>query len=167
MLVTSTLVSPNLSAMSHTGTLAPMKLPEWITGRSWVAAAMPNGSMSSAWACTTAIDVRPRLVDRRMDEALEIERALLVPHRLAVEAELDDVVLLDQLGRERARDEEALRIVGMADADVAVGVDHVLLGEDAVGDDEVLDDVSILVMMEIPGKSEDVEGGLVRRYSRP
>ena len=47
---------------------------------------------------------------------------------------------LDQLGRERARDEEVLGIVGMADADVAVGVDHVLLGEDAVGDDEVLDE---------------------------
>src|SRR5262249_5803126 len=39
------------------------------------------------------------------------------------------------------RDEEALGIVGMAHADVAVGIDHVLLGEDAVGDDEVLDEV--------------------------
>ncbi len=38
MLVTSTLVSPNLSAMSHTGTFVPMKLPEWITGLSGVAA---------------------------------------------------------------------------------------------------------------------------------
>ena len=33
-----------------------------------------------------------------------------------------------------------LRIVGMAHADMAVGVDHVLLGEDAVGDHEVFDD---------------------------
>src|SRR5581483_7846011 len=43
-------------------------------------------------------------------------------------------------GRERARDEERLRVVGVADADVAVGVHHVLLGEDAVGDHEVFDD---------------------------
>ena len=33
-----------------------------------------------------------------------------------------------------------LRIVGMTDADVAVGVDHLFFGEDAVGDHEVLDD---------------------------
>jgi hypothetical protein len=31
------LVSPKLSAMSQIGTSAPMKLPEWITGRSLVA----------------------------------------------------------------------------------------------------------------------------------
>ena len=126
--------------MSQTGTLAPMKLPEWITGRSGVAWATPNGRMSSAWACTTDMDVRPRLEDGGVDEALEIERARLVAHRLAVEAELDDVVALHQVGRERAGEEEVLRIVGMADADMAVGVDHVLLGEDAVGDHEILDD---------------------------
>ena len=33
---------------------APMKLPEWITG-SQLVAAMPNGSVSSACACTTAM----------------------------------------------------------------------------------------------------------------
>ena len=41
-------------AISHTGTLPPMKLPEWITGSSGVAT-RPNGSVSSAWACTTAV----------------------------------------------------------------------------------------------------------------
>ena len=41
-------------AMSHTGTSAPMKAPEWITGRSF-GGAMPKGRVSSAWACTTAI----------------------------------------------------------------------------------------------------------------
>ena len=47
---------------------------------------------------------------------------------------------LDQLRRTRTRQEVALRVVRMAHADVAVGVDHVLLGEDAVGDHEVLDE---------------------------
>src|SRR5438270_732182 len=78
-------------------------------------------------------------VDRRVDETLEVERSLLVGHRLPGEAKLDDIGLLDQLGRERARDEEVLRIIWMAYADMAIGVDHVLLGEDPVGDDEILD----------------------------
>jgi hypothetical protein len=51
---TSRFVSPNRSAMSHTGTSAPMKLPEWITGRSGVLVTV-NGSTASAWAWTTAI----------------------------------------------------------------------------------------------------------------
>ena len=92
------------------------------------------------------VDVRPRLVDGGMDEALEIERALVVAHRLPVEPQLDDVVALDQLGRDRAGQEKVLGIAGMADADVAVGVHHILLGEDAVGDDEVLDDGVELLM---------------------
>jgi predicted amidohydrolase len=37
------LVSPKLSAMSQTGTSMPIKLPEWITGRSFVPWAMPKG----------------------------------------------------------------------------------------------------------------------------
>ena len=86
------------------------------------------------------LDVGPRLEDRGVDEALEVERTRLVAHRLAVEPELDDVVALDQLGRERAREEEVLRLVGMADADMAIGVDHVLLGQDAVGDDEIVEE---------------------------
>ncbi len=47
---------------------------------------------------------------------------------------------LDQVGRDRAREKEMLGIVGIADADMAVGVHHVLLRQDAVGDDEILDD---------------------------
>jgi hypothetical protein len=47
--------------------------------------------------------------------------------------------VLDQFRRQRARDEEVLGIVGIADADMALGIDHVLLGENAVGDDEVFD----------------------------
>ena len=41
--------------MSQTGTSLPIKLPEWITGRNLVASAMPNGRVSSACACTTAM----------------------------------------------------------------------------------------------------------------
>src|SRR4051794_30286158 len=86
------------------------------------------------------IDVRPGSQDASMNEALQVERTFLVFHRLPAHVELDDVLLLDQLRRQRARDEEGLRILGIADADMAIGVDHVLLGEDTVGDDEVFDD---------------------------
>ena len=86
------------------------------------------------------VDVGPRFVDGGMNEPLEIERALLVAHRLAVQPELDDIVAFDQFGRHRAREEEMFRVVGIADADMAVGVHHLLAREDAVGDDEILDD---------------------------
>jgi ABC-type phosphonate transport system ATPase subunit len=86
------------------------------------------------------MDIRPRFVDGGMDEALKIQRALLVAHRLAIEPEFDDIVTLDQLGRHRARQKEMLRVVRIADADMTVGIDHLLAREDSVGDDEVLDD---------------------------
>jgi hypothetical protein len=84
-------------------------------------------------------DVGPRLEDRRVNEPLKIERALVVAGRLPVESELDDVFGADQLGRDRAGDQKAARILRMPDADMAIGVDHVLLGENAVGDHEILD----------------------------
>ena len=59
--------------------------------------------------------------------------------RLAVEVVLDDVLHLHDLRRERAREEVALRVARRAQADVAVGVDHAVRGEDAVGGDEVFE----------------------------
>src|SRR5262249_9149154 len=79
-------------------------------------------------------------VDGGVNESLEIERTLFVTDRLPVEAQFDDVVALDQLGCERAGEEKVLRIVGIANADMAVGVHHLLAREDAIGDDEVLND---------------------------
>ena len=81
------------------------------------------------------MDIGPRFVDGGVYESFEIERTLFVPHRLSVEAQFDDVVAFDQLGCERAGEEKVLRIVGIANADMAVGVHHVLSREDAIGDD--------------------------------
>src|SRR5258708_1378823 len=53
-------------------------------------------------------DIRPRREDRRMDEALEIKAAVLVPHRLTVQVELDDVLGAHQLRSERPGDQEAV-----------------------------------------------------------
>ena len=84
-------------------------------------------------------DIWPRREDRRMDEALEIKAAVLLPHRLTVQVEFDDVLWGHQLRGERAGDQEAVGIVRVTDADMTVGVDDLLLGEDPVGDHEVLD----------------------------
>ena len=71
-------------------------------------------------------DIRPRREDRRMNEALEIKAAVLVPHRLSVQVELDDVLGAYQLRGKRAGDQEAVGIVRVTDADMAVGVDDLL-----------------------------------------
>jgi hypothetical protein len=34
-----------------------------------------------------------------------------------------------------------LRIVGMTHADMAIGIDHVFVGEDAIGNDEVAENI--------------------------
>ncbi len=80
--------------------------------------------------------VGPRLEDRGMNETLEVGLALVLD-RLALLVEFDQIVTLDQLRRPRARHEETLRIVGMPHADMAVGVDHILVGQNAIGDHKV------------------------------
>ncbi len=75
-----------------------------------------------------------------MDETLEIGRTAARIDRLAFERELHDVVLLDAVRRARARQEEALRIVGMPRADVTEGVHHPFRGQDAVGGDEFFEE---------------------------
>ena len=80
--------------------------------------------------------VGTRFENCRMDEALEIGLALVVD-RFALLVELDQIVTLDQFRRQRARHEKTLRIVGMPHADMAVSVDHVLVGENAVCDHKV------------------------------
>ena len=112
-----------------------MKLPEWITGSSGFGDDAERQRVLGV-GMHHRHDVGPRLEDRGMDEALQI-RLALVADRLAHLVELDQVVALDQFRRQRARHEEALRIVGMAHADMAVGIDHVFVGENAIGDDEV------------------------------
>jgi hypothetical protein len=84
------------------------------------------------------VDVRPRLIDGAVDIALQIGRAYVALRR-AVELELDDVRGCDELGAERPRQQIMVGLVRMADADVAVGVDHLLLRQNPVGDHQIAD----------------------------
>jgi hypothetical protein len=53
-----------LSAMSQTGTSVPMKLPEWITGRSFVASATPKARGVLGMRVHYRRDIGPSLEDR-------------------------------------------------------------------------------------------------------
>jgi len=74
-----------------------------------------------------------------VDESLGIDRAAGAVEPVAVEIELDDVVLGDKAGAPRARQEITSGILWMANADVAEGVDHALVAEDAVRHHEIAD----------------------------
>ena len=52
-------------------------------------------------------------------------------------------VTVTQLRREGARHQVAARVAVVADAHVAVAVDHALIGEDPVGGDEILDEARV------------------------
>jgi hypothetical protein len=58
--------------------------------------------------------------------------------RLAVEAEFEDIGWLHQFRRAVARDQEPLGIGGMAQADMAEGVEDALIGKDAIGEGYVV-----------------------------
>src|SRR5215472_1743705 len=84
-------------------------------------------------------NIRPRRENRGMNEALEIKAAVLVSRRLTLEVELDNIFGTHQIGSKRAGNQKPVGIVRVADADMAVGVDHLLAGEDPIGDHEILD----------------------------
>ena len=84
--------------------------------------------------------VGPRAVDLAVDEAFEIRARRVRLGRVAVEIELDDVGGGDERGRHAARDQEMVRVLRMACADMAEAVDHALLIEDVVGVDEIVED---------------------------
>jgi len=81
----------------------------------------------------------PRAVNFAVDVALDEALALVAGERLAVGVELHQVARRHQRRCERARHEEAVGPLVAARADVAVGVEHLVGGEDAAGGDEVLD----------------------------
>ena len=78
-------------------------------------------------------DIRPRLVDLAMDEPLQEAAAALGVHRLGVEVEFHDVVGFHQRGGLGARHQEAIRGAGMAHGEVAEGVEHALISQNAAG----------------------------------
>ena len=85
------------------------------------------------------IHVRPHLVDFAVDEALQEHAAAVLVDGIGIEVELHDVGSRHVRGRHRARDQIAIRIGRMADADMTIGIEHPLVGEDMVRCDEIRD----------------------------
>src|SRR5712664_2656301 len=84
--------------------------------------------------------LRPRAVDLAVNVALDESLALVARQRLAVGVELHQVGSGHQCRRARARHEEMLRPAVAARADMAVGIEHLVRGENAARCDQVLDE---------------------------
>lgn len=80
----------------------------------------------------------PHAIDLAVDEALEHGLAPVGVQRRAVEVVLDEIVFLNALRREGSREVIAVRVLWRAQADVPIGVDDAVAGEDAVRRDQVL-----------------------------
>ena len=83
------------------------------------------------------VHVRPRLEDLAVDHALRIGPRHRRHDRIGVEIVFEDVVGLHQRRRARAREKIALRIVRIAHADVAEGIENAFVGDDAVRGREI------------------------------
>ena len=83
------------------------------------------------------VHVRPRLKDLAVDHALRIRPFLRRYDRIGVEIVFEDVVRLDQSRRARARKELSIRIVRVAQADMAEGIEDAFVRHDAVSGGEV------------------------------
>ena len=87
-------------------------------------------------------DIAARLIDAAMNDALGVKMRVRRLHRRGIERVLQNVVGLDQGRRARARQQIAPRIARMAHADMAEGVEHALMGKDAVGERQFLDEIA-------------------------
>src|SRR5215472_5318798 len=86
-------------------------------------------------------DVGMGLVDFAVDEALDIEGTTVWLERISVEIELHDVVGGHQAGSHAACEQKMPRVSIVPHADMSKTVDHALVREDAVGGDEIVDEI--------------------------
>src|SRR5580693_3816289 len=84
--------------------------------------------------------IRTFFVNGAVDEPLQIGRAAALVDRGAVKGIFNDIVAFDAFRRAGARQQITLRIVGMAGADMAEGIDDALLGQNAICRDQFFDD---------------------------
>src|SRR5215471_1377033 len=84
--------------------------------------------------------VRPQLVDFAVDEPFDHAAAALRINRIGVKVVFDDVARRHQARRARAGHQITVGIIWMTDTHVPVGIEYALLGKDAVGRNEVLDE---------------------------
>ena len=81
--------------------------------------------------------VRTLFVDSAVDEALQIERARLGLRGRSIHIVGDNVACPHQAGAARDGEEKFCRVRGVAQADMAIGVEHFLMRQNAVCDHDV------------------------------
>ena len=81
--------------------------------------------------------VRVSFVGGAVDKAFQVRIAGVSAHRRAIQLELHDVGTLDQFRAARTGKKIPVRIIRMANADMAIGIDYVFIGEYPVRNDQV------------------------------
>ena len=89
------------------------------------------------------VHVRPSAIDFTVNEPLEVYASAVGVEGSAIEVERDDVVAPHQCRRHVARQQEVHGRLVMAHADVTETIDDTLVVQDAVGDDELVDQRTI------------------------
>src|SRR5690348_9279483 len=82
--------------------------------------------------------IGPSFEDTSMDEAFEVEGSPFFLHRPAVQGEFDDVFWSYQFRGQRTGQKKPVRSLRMTNADMTISIDDLLMSKDAVGDDEIV-----------------------------
>ncbi len=90
-------------------------------------------------------DVGACLQDAAVDEPLEVKMTAFITDGIAFEIEFDDVIPGHEFGRQRTGHEERVRVLRITDADVTVGIANVFIGEDSIGDHEVINQALLFI----------------------
>ena len=77
------------------------------------------------------LDIRPLLVDRAVDEALEVGRASIGEGR-AIKRELHHVGTFHEPGSARPGQQEAVRVFRMTDAHMSIGIQNSFVRQNPV-----------------------------------
>jgi len=92
------------------------------------------------------LDIGPNLVNLAVDETLQIRGATARIDRLIVQVVFDDVLRGHQGRRSRAGNEVMLGVPGRPDTDMAESVNHALVGQDAIGENQIGDAFGVLLL---------------------
>ncbi len=90
-------------------------------------------------------DVATCLQDAAVDEPFEVKMTAFFIDGIAFEIEFDDVIPGHEFGSQRTGHEEGVRVLRITDTDVTVGIANVFIGEDSIGDHEVINQALLFV----------------------
>ena len=111
----------------------------WQIGRSLTPVTTLNGTTDGRMAVHDRHHVLPLAEDLAVNEPLQIGRRAARHDRIAVEVELQHVLLGDQRRRHAAGQQKPIGSFRMPHADMAEAVDHALIEQDMVGIDQFAD----------------------------